>query len=93
MVSVTSMRKWVDKDPVLSKEREAVSQGKWKEVPNSPDTTQYRMRSYELSVQNNCLLWGNQVVVPKVGRVVVMQILHEGHPGISRMTALARGVV
>ena len=48
---------------------------------------------YELSVQNGCVLWGSSVVVPPPGRAPILRLLHEGHPGISRMKALARSVV
>ena len=35
-------------------------------------------------------MWGNRVVIPKPGREAVLDELHEGHPGISKMKALAR---
>ena len=31
--------------------------------------------------------------LPLAGREAVVRLLHEGHPGISRMKALVRGVV
>ena len=53
----------------------------------------YIQRSKELTVQNDCVLWGSRVVIPEVGRGTVMTMLHDGHPGITRMKAIARGVV
>ena len=53
----------------------------------------FRRRENELSLQDDCVLWGNRVVVSQVGREAVMGILHEGHPRASRMKSLARGVV
>ena len=47
----------------------------------------------ELSLLDRCVLWGSRVVVPKAGREKVLDELHEGHPGGSRMKGLARGVV
>lgn len=97
--SVASLQNWIDKDPLISRVREAVSQGDWKEVPNGTETSQYKMKSHELSVQDDCLLMGNRVVVNHVvvsraGREAIMWILYEGHPGMSRMKSLARcGVV
>ena len=46
----------------------------------------------ELSVQDRCILWGSRVVVvvPKAGRVKVLDEFYEGHPGVSRMKNLAR---
>ncbi len=35
-------------------------------------------------------MWGNQVVIPEVGRAEVLQELHDSHPGETRMKRLAR---
>ena len=40
-----------------------------------------------------CLLWNNRVVIPLPGRAIVLNELHEGHPGTSRMKSLARTIV
>ena len=47
----------------------------------------------ELSVQSGCILWGCRVIVPPQGRTIVLQELHGGHPGITRMKSFARGIV
>ena len=47
----------------------------------------YRQREHKLSVQNDCLLWGSRVVVPKSGREAVLTMLHDAHPGGTRMKA------
>ena len=36
---------------------------------------------------------GNRVVVPPQGRTTVLHELHSGHPCITRMQSLARGIV
>ncbi|CAC5376399.1 unnamed protein product [Mytilus coruscus] len=54
----------------------------------------YFSRKLELSLHDGCLLWGNRVVVPTPGQETVMQELHEGHPGVTRMKKmLARSYV
>ena len=50
----------------------------------------YFERRTELSVFQGCLLWGSRVVVPAACRQQVLEQLHEGHPGITRMKRLAR---
>ncbi|XP_058023862.1 uncharacterized protein K02A2.6-like, partial [Ahaetulla prasina] len=47
----------------------------------------------ELSAQGGCLLWGDRVVIPEKLRKRVLDLLHEGHPGIVRMKGLARSYV
>ena len=39
------------------------------------------------------MLWGSRVVIPPPGRVRVTDALHESHPGIARIKALARRYV
>lgn len=53
----------------------------------------YHNRKCELSVQDGCILLGSRVVMPKHGREMVLEELHEGHPGMVRMKRLARGYV
>ncbi|XP_060110918.1 uncharacterized protein K02A2.6-like, partial [Heteronotia binoei] len=47
----------------------------------------------ELSTHKGCILWGSRVVVPPPLRRQVLEDLHETHPGIVRMKALARSYV
>ena len=87
-VTSRDIRVGTQQDPVLSSVLRNVRQG-W---PNSPDSalSPFYSHRYELSVQDGCLLWGSRVIVPPSGRKAVLNELHEAHPGISRMKALAR---
>jgi len=38
-------------------------------------------------------MWGSRIVVPQTGHKSVMEQLHDGHPGTSRMKSLARNFV
>ena len=44
----------------------------------------------ELSPKNRCVMWGSQVIVPDKLREPILKELHRGHPGITRMKAVAR---
>ena len=48
-------------------------------------------RHTELSCQDDCVLWGQRVVVPTSLQAQLLRELHEGHIGIARMKALAFG--
>uniref|UniRef100_A0A5S6QL73 RNA-directed DNA polymerase n=1 Tax=Trichuris muris TaxID=70415 RepID=A0A5S6QL73_TRIMR len=50
-------------------------------------------RQAEISAHRNCLLWGSRVIVPEKARSRVLKLLHEAHPGVVRMKALARSYV
>ena len=47
----------------------------------------------ELSCQDDCLLWGQWVTIPTSLRHKLLEELHQGHVGISRMKALARSYI
>ena len=49
----------------------------------------YRIRD-ELSIECECIVWKNRVVIPPVFRRCLLQELHSEHMGISRMKAVAR---
>lgn len=44
----------------------------------------------ELSFEENVLLWRGRVVVPNILQETMLQLLHEGHPGVSAMRELAK---
>ena len=44
-------------------------------------------------MEQGCVLRGSRVVIPAEGRKAVMDVLHKGHPGGTKMKALARSFV
>ena len=91
-VSCDKIKSWTDKDPVLSKVREFVLTGRWPyTVPE--EIKPYAYRKIELSIEEGILMWGARVIIPLRGRADVLNELHVGHPGVSRMKALARSYI
>jgi len=84
-----NIRRWTDRDPVLSKVRLSILQG-WTSTPIS-DLAPYYSKRDELTTLKGCVLWGIRVIIPPQGRVLVTDMLHETHPGIVKMKNLARG--
>ena len=89
-INVRQIAKWTNEDVVLSRVHNMVLKG-WMNT-NDPKFLPYQNRKNELSVQSGCILWGSRVVVPKQGQKKTLELLHEGHLGISRMKAKARGI-
>ncbi|XP_039511288.1 uncharacterized protein K02A2.6-like [Pimephales promelas] len=89
LVSAAEMSRWTSKDPVLSRVAQFVQHG-WPPLEGDPVFQPYAVRKTELSVQDGCVLWGSRAVVPPPGRNALIQQLHHGHIGITRMKALAR---
>lgn len=91
-VLAKNIRKWTTQDKVLSKVRQFVLQG-WPEKNTDEEIRPYFARKTEISVVDDCLLWGSRVIVPPQGRQLILDEIHEGHPGISRMKSLGRSYV
>ena len=79
-------------DPVLSAVVRFTLQG-WPTKVDNQGLQPYWCRRLELTVSDNCLLWGSRVVIPPQIRDSVLKELHDTHIGISRMKSLARSYV
>ena len=91
-VGVKDIIRWTRADPVTCKVYDYCLNG-WpvqlEDEVHSDLRFYYRCRN-ELSVENGCVLRGNRVVVPPPGRQSILQELHNSHPGICKMKAIAR---
>ena len=87
-VTANDIRFWTKRDTKLSRVLQFQKQG-WP-TEGDRDLEPYLSKRCELSTHEGCILWGTRIVVPKPGRDAVLQELHEGHPGITKMRALAR---
>ena len=81
---------WTEKDTVLVKVKQWTLSGWPKEAPEDETLRPFFHRQRELSVENGCLLWGSRVIVPEKGRERVLSMLHQAHPGMSKMKCLVR---
>ena len=78
-------------DPILMKVTTYVNSGWPTKVPD--ELKPYQSRQQEIGVQSGCLMWGIRVIVPKSLQQRLLESLHENHPGITRMKAIARSYV
>ena len=76
------------RDPVTSKILMYLERGWPEQVPE--ELKPYHSRQHEMSIECGCLLWGIRVVIPASLRPRLLKALHEGHPGVARMKAVAR---
>ena len=92
IISAEHIKLWTEKDPVLSRVRKLIqSDG---EIPETEaELRRYSQKALELSVVDGILLWGSRVIVPHPGRDIILQQLHETHPGVSKMKNLARSYI
>ncbi|XP_012532687.1 uncharacterized protein K02A2.6-like [Monomorium pharaonis] len=63
----------------------------WPHRKNIPDHLQkYEIRKDELTIEENCLMWGYHVIIPKKLQEEVLSELHATHVGIVRIKSIAR---
>ena len=78
------------KDSDIATALTAVQHGSWPQLSARAILIPYHRHCHELSVVDNCLLWGRRVVIPEVFRQSLLEELHVSHLGVTKMKALAR---
>ena len=87
-VTSDQIRSWTRRDPMFASVLQFVRQG-WPSRCD-PELAPFSSRKSELALHDGCIVWGARVVVPPQGRQLVLQELHDGHLGMTKMKALAR---
>ena len=90
-VTVKQIKFWTDQDQILAPVWRFVKQG-WPKSAQ-PEFCPYHSRKLEISIQDDCVLWGSHIIIPMPGREQLLSLLHDGHPGISKMKVLAHSYV
>ncbi|XP_023247151.1 uncharacterized protein K02A2.6-like [Copidosoma floridanum] len=81
----------IESSKVLKKVRQYVKYG-WPSKVND-ELAKFKNKELELSIENDCLMWGHRLVVPESLRVLMLRELHDGHMGVVKMKALARSYI
>ena len=89
-IKASDIRQATAQDPVLSKVYNFTMRGWPNSIRSLPSNLKpFYKHQFNLSTFNGCLLLGLRVVIPKKYHSPVLKLLHEGHPGITRMKSLA----
>ncbi|KAJ8869603.1 hypothetical protein PR048_028595 [Dryococelus australis] len=62
----------------------------WPERNPDESHSAYFTRRIELTVEEDCVVWGHQVNIPASLQNAILTLLHEEHPGATQMKMLAR---
>ena len=90
-VTARQIRQWMDRDSVLSNVQRLVEFG-W-ETTSDVSLKPFQQRKEELSVRDRSVLWEDRAIVPQAGHSLLLEVLHDGHPGVTKMKQLARSIV
>ena len=82
----------METDTILKQVREFCLKG-WPNGVKNIDLKPYFLRRNEISVERNILLWGHRVIVPKILRKKILNLIHTTHQGIVKSKSLARSYV
>lgn len=91
-IEATEIKASTKKDPILARVREYILGG-WPDKRNlGEEYAPFSQKRQELSVEDDIVLWGHRVVIPKDSALqsILLEELHATHPGIVKMKALAR---
>ncbi|VDP96622.1 unnamed protein product [Echinostoma caproni] len=89
-VTASGIHDATKRDPILQKVMKFINTS-WPQKSTAGDLTHFFRRRQSLSIIDGCVMCSDRVVVPASLRRAVLRKFHCGHPGISRMKALARG--
>ena len=87
-----SLQKATNKDPQLSTVKIYLRDG-WPHSIQDPELVQYSRYKDFLHIVHDCVLYGDRVCIPEAMRQSVLNTLHTGHFGTSKMKQLARTTV
>ena len=90
-VTAVELRAATRRDPILSKVLQYTKRGWPAKVPDV--LKPYHNRRDQLTLEDDCVMWGVRVIVPRKLQERVLQELHQSHLGIARSKALARSHV
>ncbi|XP_046744301.1 uncharacterized protein K02A2.6-like [Diprion similis] len=91
-LSGKEISKFTIKDKILAKLLDFTLFG-WPKSCPSDEIKPFFLRKNTLSVEQNCVIWENRVLVPDLLQKKVLDLLHEGHSGIVQTKMLARSFV
>lgn len=91
-ITAAEVAEGTKKDGLLVKVYECTSFG-WPGSCPSPGLKPFWNYRDEISLENGCLSWGRRVIIPLKFQKRLLEELHECHPGMCRMKALARSFV
>ena len=92
-VSATEIAKETSRNPTLAKALTLTLDSWPLHFCADPQLKPYFTRRNELSVEEGCLMLGMQTIILPTLRPPILRVLHEAHPGIARMKAMARSHV
>lgn len=91
-INCSEIRKHTDLDKNLVELKEHIKYGYPIKCTNS-NLCQYKKFMSQLTIVKGCIMFNNRVLIPETMRELVLNLFHDGHPGICSMKSLARSLI
>lgn len=91
--TVKKIQEKTRKDPLLQQVTKNTLSGKWPIIPKENELYPSFARRDQLGITSSTLTIKNRTVIPNELQKGILKTLHNGHPGIQGMKALARSYV
>ena len=91
-LSNKKLKEATGKDKTINKVIRCIN-GTWSQQDKEGDMKPFYIRRDELSIDNNCLYWKQRVVIPNAMQSEILDELHQGHLGPTKMKSLARMIM
>ncbi|KAF2900613.1 hypothetical protein ILUMI_05573, partial [Ignelater luminosus] len=82
---------FTNKDKILGTVKQYVQNGWPRSIQD--DSKHYFSMREDINIDLGCLTFKNRVIIPNTLKEEVLQLLHEGHPGVVKIKGLARNYV
>ena len=92
-VFATEIAKETSRNPTLAKALSLTLDGWPLHFCADPQLKAHFTRKNELSVEQGCLMWVMGTKIPPALRPPILRVLHEAHPGMAHIKAMARSHV
>lgn len=92
LITWEHIKEHTNKDPDLIQLKNFIRNGAPDRITN-PTLSKFKSLIPQLSIMKECIMFQSRVFIPEHLRQTVLEHLHENHPGISGMKALARSLI
>ena len=89
-VSKKDIQIMTEEDSELRELSEIIKKGFWPKVKPGSNWNAFQSKATDLTLHDGILFMGVRAVIPKKLQQRILRMLHQGHPGITRMKMLAR---
>ena len=91
-ITSVDIKNLIKKDKNLNELLHYIKYG-WPNKINNPELKYFQNKISELSLFDGCIMYGNRVFIPVPLRKIVLNQLHDSHPGICAMKSIARSII